>query len=51
MRNREEAATAKADQVDERRLVTSLGCLDEIAIHRRLPRDWRPLGAPSTCIG
>jgi hypothetical protein len=38
MRNREEAATAKADQVDERRLVTSLGCLDEIAIHRRLPR-------------
>lgn len=37
MRNREEAATAEADQVDERRLVTSLGCLYEIAIHRRLP--------------
>jgi hypothetical protein len=37
MCNREEAATAKANQVDERRLVALLSRLDEVAIHRQLP--------------
>jgi hypothetical protein len=35
MGDREEAATAKADQVDECRLIASLSCYDEIAIHLR----------------
>ena len=37
MGDREEAAASKADQVDECRLIASLGRHDEIAIHRLLP--------------
>jgi hypothetical protein len=35
--DREETVTATLDQVDERRLISSLGRLDEVAIHRMLP--------------
>lgn len=31
--NREQSIAARLDQVDERRLISSLGCLDEVAIH------------------
>jgi hypothetical protein len=50
IRDREETVTTALDQVDERRLIPALGCLDEIAIHRLLPAG-RPSGTPSTCIG
>jgi hypothetical protein len=38
MRDREEAPTSKANQVDECRLIAPLCRHDEIAIHRLLPR-------------
>ena len=37
IRDREQAIPARSDQVDERRLISSLGRLDEVAIHRMLP--------------
>jgi len=37
IRDREEAIAARSDQVDKCRLVSSLGRLDEVAIHRMLP--------------
>ena len=43
VRDREQAAATKADQVDERRLVASLCRLDEIAIHA-LHRVLTPVG-------
>ena len=43
MRDREEAVTTRAHQVDERRLVTALSRFDEVAIHRPL-RVWASIG-------
>jgi len=43
VRDCEEAVTARADQVDECRLITVLCRLDEVAIHRLLPA-WAPIG-------
>src|SRR5262249_5940341 len=41
--DREEPVAARLDQVDERRLVTALGPLDEVAIHR--PPVLTPVGS------
>ena len=50
IRDRVEAIAPRPDQVDECRLISSLGRLDEVAIHRLLPCG-RPSGTPSTSIG
>ncbi len=43
VRDREEAITARANQVDECRLITVLCRFDEVAIHRLLPA-WTSIG-------